>query len=147
VTKQSRNNRIISNWIASHTFTMTLRGNDKVKRMCYFLKIRMMSIIRVSMSFIRYTLWLFIEIVKSSIGVTKLIWQRPLSITPTTSWIPTTQESDAARVIFANSITLTPGTITICLEDNRLFVHSLTREGVEDLQNGYMDSKIRKAIC
>ncbi|MES2214926.1 MAG: Na+/H+ antiporter subunit E [Pseudomonadota bacterium] len=103
-------------------------------------------------NFIRYSLWLLAEIAKSSIGVTKLIFTRPLSITPTVSWISTTQESEVARVIFANSITLTPGTITISLEENRLLVHSLTKEGIEDLQNGAMDSKIKalkigKALC
>ena len=106
-----------------------------------------MGKIKQIIALLGYAFWLMREIAKSSISVTKLIWQRRLSITPNISWITTKQQSDVARVIFANSITLTPGTITICVEDDRLLVHSLTKDGRRDLQDGEMDNRIRKALC
>jgi multicomponent Na+:H+ antiporter subunit E len=94
-----------------------------------------------------YTLWLLYEIAKSGIAVTKLIWQKHLSVAPVVSWVPTVLQNDVARVVYANSITLTPGTITICVENERLLVHSLTTAGIEILQTGAMDNRIKSTIC
>lgn len=94
-----------------------------------------------------YTFWLLYEVAKSSVTVTRLIWCRPKSIRPTISSVPTQQDSDVTRVIFANSITLTPGTITIFVENDRLLVHSLTTEGIEDLLSGEMDNQVKKGLC
>ncbi len=94
------------------------------------------------MKSILYIFWLLSEIAKSSVAVTKLIWQREPAISPVMSFIKTLQKTDIKRVIFANSITLTPGTITVLVEDQTLLVHSLTQEGLRDLEDGNMDGKI-----
>lgn len=94
------------------------------------------------MNKIIYFFWLLKEIAKSSVNVTKLILSRKLSLSPAAAWIYTKQSSDIGRVIYANSITLTPGTITICVENQRLLVHSLEALNLKDLESGEMDNKI-----
>jgi multicomponent Na+:H+ antiporter subunit E len=53
-----------------------------------------------------------------------------------------TQHSEMGQVIYANSITLTPGTITTALSEGVLEVHALTREGAESLLEGDMDRRV-----
>jgi len=96
------------------------------------------------MNYISYILWLIGEVAKSSISVTKLIWQRGYNIAPVMDFISTIQTTDAKRVIFANSITLTPGTITVSMDGDKILVHSLTEDGFRDLQNGMMDGRVCK---
>jgi multicomponent Na+:H+ antiporter subunit E len=55
--------------------------------------------------------------------------------------------SDLGKVIYANSITLTPGTVSINLtDDNRIIVHSLTQEGMDELKNGEMLRRVRDVL-
>ena len=72
-----------------------------------------------------YVFWLLVEIAKSNWAVTKII----LSGKPPTSQkmfdVPVTQKSELGQVVFANSITLTPGTVTVETEDNHFIVHAL----------------------
>ena len=89
-----------------------------------------------------YILWLTKEIAKSSFNVTKLIWSRDLRISPVMDWVKTKQTTDIGKTIYANSITLTPGTIAVYVEDKRLLVHSLEEAGLKDLENGEMDGRI-----
>ena len=55
---------------------------------------------------------------------------------------PASQKSDLGKVLFANSITLTPGTVTIETEDKSFLVHALnvTESSISDLK--YMDEKV-----
>ena len=59
--------------------------------------------------------------------------------------VKSTQASNLAKVIYANSITLTPGTISIDLDGSEIEVHSLSKEGVVGLKKGIMDKKITDA--
>jgi multicomponent Na+:H+ antiporter subunit E len=52
------------------------------------------------------------------------------------------QRRDLGRVIYANSITLTPGTVSIDVEGDEILVHALTREAAEGLRSGVMDRKV-----
>ena len=49
-------------------------------------------------------------------------------------------------VIYANSITLTPGTVTLSTEDNKLLVHALDIKFMRDLEDGTMDRKVGEII-
>jgi len=74
--------------------------------------------------FISYNVWLMVEIAKSNWAVTKLIvGGKPLN--QHMFYTPYTQRTDLAQVIFANSITLTPGTITVETEPGRFLVHAV----------------------
>lgn len=95
---------------------------------------------------IKYTLWLIIEIIKSSISVSKIAWRRNISIYPLLETITSRQYQVIGVVIYANSITLTPGTVTLSTEDHKLLVHALDIEFMRHLQDGNMDRKIAEII-
>lgn len=89
-----------------------------------------------------YYLWLIKEIVLSNITVVRHIWLGNSSISPAVSTLTASQQSDMGKVIYANSITLTPGTVTINLEGDKLLVHALLEESLEDLHSGEMDRRV-----
>jgi multicomponent Na+:H+ antiporter subunit E len=95
--------------------------------------------------FIPYGFWLIIQILKSNIDVCKRILDPKLPINPQLVKIKSTQASNLAKVIYANSITLTPGTISIDLDGSEIEVHSLSKKGVAGLKKGIMDKKITDA--
>ena len=89
-----------------------------------------------------YWPWLVKEIVKSAWQVSTVILQPRLPVSPTLVRIPTTQKTDVGRTTFANSITLTPGTISVEVGRNEILVHALTRDGASDLATGEMDRRV-----
>jgi multicomponent Na+:H+ antiporter subunit E len=91
---------------------------------------------------VTYWPWLSWEIVKSSWSVAKLVLHPKLPISPTMAVVKTSQRTAAGLATFANSITLTPGTLTVAVnEDGTLLVHALSRDGVRDLHSGRMDRR------
>ena len=76
--------------------------------------------------FFFYVLWLFIEIAKSNWRVTKIVLARTMPIRQNLFEVPYSQTSDLGQVIFANSITLTPGTLTIETETGNFLIHALS---------------------
>jgi multicomponent Na+:H+ antiporter subunit E len=89
-----------------------------------------------------YLLWMTGQIIKANIDVIKRIWLGSTSISPTIVTCKATQKTDVGKVLYANSITLTPGTITLSVRDDILEVHALTREVAEDLLRGEMDRRV-----
>lgn len=85
--------------------------------------------------FIRY-LWVLIkEIVKANVSVLKIIFSPELQPEPGFVYFDTNFRTGMAKMLLANSITLTPGTITVSVEGDRFCVHCLDQElaeGVED---------------
>ncbi|MFT6578602.1 MAG: multicomponent Na+:H+ antiporter subunit E [Zhongshania sp.] len=57
---------------------------------------------------------------------------------------PVSQKTDIGRVIYANSINLTPGTIAVELSDNEVLVHGLTQSNLDDLDAGAMSRRVNK---
>ncbi|MCP4037585.1 MAG: Na+/H+ antiporter subunit E [bacterium] len=89
-----------------------------------------------------YWPWLLVEIVKSNIAVAKIILDPKLPMRPHIVRTEASQKSDTGLVIFANSITLTPGTITLAVREGEMVVHCLTDEFAEDLQSGEMNRRV-----
>jgi multicomponent Na+:H+ antiporter subunit E len=58
--------------------------------------------------------------------------------------VKSTQRTSAGIATYANSITLTPGTITVNIEGHDLTVHALVREGALDLEKGEMDRRVTR---
>lgn len=83
-----------------------------------------------------YWWWLLQEIVASSIEVAKLILQPSLPISPTVVVLEAETPSEVGQVILGNSITLSPGTVTLDVHEGRLLIHCLTSASARDLQNG-----------
>ncbi len=98
--------------------------------------------VHLSPGFPGYLVWLAKEVIVSNITVVKHVWLGNQSISPTLEKIKMGQRTDIGKVIFANSITLTPGTVTVELEGDEALVHGLLRENVEDLKDGEMNSRI-----
>lgn len=88
-----------------------------------------------------YWPWLLWEIVKAGWDVTKIILDPALPISPALRRVPASQAGDVGRVIYANSITLTPGTISVELDDDGILVHALTEAGMEGVLTGDMDRR------
>lgn len=89
-----------------------------------------------------YWPWLLKEIWLAAIDVTKRVLSPRMPISPTVIDLDATQQTELGRVIYANSITLTPGTFTIRIYRNRILVHALSREGAESLAAGEMDRRV-----
>jgi multicomponent Na+:H+ antiporter subunit E len=89
-----------------------------------------------------YYPWLVAEIAKSAWSVTKVILHPRLPISPTMTVVKSSQRTTAGITTYANSITLTPGTITVSLDGHDLTVHALLREGARDLEGGEMDRRV-----
>lgn len=82
-----------------------------------------------------YLLYLLKEVILSAWHVMKLIWDPKAKIQPELRTFDTRLKTEEANVILSDSITLTPGTITVYAQDGRLTVHCLdtsTGEGIED---------------
>ena len=89
-----------------------------------------------------YWPWLLLEIAKSNIEVSKIILSGKLNIDPVMIRLKAGQSTEMGQVIYGNSITLTPGTITVDIDDGELLVHALTQSGAEGLHEGEMDRRI-----
>lgn len=86
--------------------------------------------------------WLVWEICKSAWAVTKIIIDPRMPISPTMTHVTATQRTSVGIATYANSITLTPGTITTAVRGNSLTVHALVRDGAIDLEGGGMDARV-----
>ena len=95
-------------------------------------------------NFVTYCFWLIKEILKSNIAVTKTILSPKIKLKQKMFDVPLLPESEAAQVIFANSITLTPGTITVETEKNSLLVHSLNFSDSTEDEIVEMGSRIHR---
>lgn len=91
-----------------------------------------------------YFAWLYIEIAKSAWAVTRIILDPKLPISPTMTKVRASQKSPVGINIYANSITLTPGTITTGVKGDVLTVHALVRGGADDLEDGGMDRRVNQ---
>ena len=89
-----------------------------------------------------YAPWLLWQIVLANIDVARRILHPRLPIAPRVIRVRARQKSALGRTIFANSITLTPGTVSMDLEGDDIVVHALTKEAAEELQGGAMNDRI-----
>lgn len=88
-----------------------------------------------------YWPWLLKEIALSNIDVTRRILSPSLPISPCTFEVTAGQHSALGRTIYANSITLTPGTVSMSIDGDRITVHALTEAGRDALLAGEMDRR------
>ena len=87
-----------------------------------------------------YTLWLFKEIIKANIDTAKIIIIN--NPDPQNFRVKSSQKTEAGKVTYANSITLTPGTVTTELDGDVLEVHALSSDMADDVKSGAMDKKV-----
>lgn len=87
--------------------------------------------LHISYGVLSYLVWLTIEVAKANWAVTKVILSPKMALDQRFITVPTTQSDDLGRVIYANSITLTPGTITVEIEPGSFLVHALTEDAAD----------------
>lgn len=86
-------------------------------------------------AFLQYLYYLIREIIFANLTVCRMILTRKERMEPILVHVHTNLKTETARVILANSITLTPGTITVSLTEDKLLVHCLDKslsEGMGD---------------
>ena len=114
---------------------LTMRG-AKTDSAYYLLNVNVFR-------FIVYFAWLLVQIAKSAIYVARITLFDRNAVDPSIAWFKADYDNPAARSMLANSITLTPGTITIdIMEDGIFSVHALTKEVRDGLLDGSMQAKV-----
>ena len=91
---------------------------------------------------VTYWPWLVWEIIKSAIAVTRVVLAPSLPISPTMVTVRGTQKTAVGLVTYANSITLTPGTVTIAVNGDQMLVHALDRDAADGLVEGSMARRV-----
>jgi len=107
-----------------------------------FANVRVGDMRVVAARFIAYIPWLIQQIVLSNIHVASLVLRRRMPIDPQIVKFKTKLETDISFVTLANSITLTPGTITMDIKDGVFYVHALSRKVAEELNAGDMEDRV-----
>ena len=91
-----------------------------------------------------YWPWLLWQIVIANFDVAKTILSPSLPISPNIVIVDAGQQTELGKVVYANSITLTPGTVSLELDRDRIVVHALTESAAEDLSNGAMNRQVKR---
>ncbi|WP_051569154.1 Na+/H+ antiporter subunit E [Alkaliphilus transvaalensis] len=87
---------------------------------------------------------LLIEIVKANIGVAKIVLSPKMPISPTFVKVPLTLKKEMNRVLYANSITLTPGTLSVDINEDEILVHALTQEYADGMKGNILEKYITR---
>jgi multicomponent Na+:H+ antiporter subunit E len=95
---------------------------------------------------LRYLPWLIGRIFKSGLHVSRLILDPALPISPRFIRHKTKLTSDGELVVLGNSITLTPGTITVEVAPGELVVHAIDEASCADLADGVLDAKVGRVF-
>lgn len=115
--------------------------------MCKFMDYSLekdFRIVKKSLWMIKYVLILIIEIAKANVGVLKILLSVRYEKEPVLVSFHTDLKSRVARVILANSITLTPGTITVNLIDDYYEVHCLDKSLAAGLDSSVFVKQLKK---
>ena len=119
---------VLTVWIASRLNVIDTEGHP----------------IHIALRAFTYFPWLFWEIIKSNVDVARRVLSPSLPISPQVFSVPTSQKTPVGQTIYANSITLTPGTVTIDVRGSQLDVHALTTESADGVKTGRMDARVTR---
>lgn len=101
------------------------------------------STLRPGLKFLRYIGWLLWQVVLSNIALIRRVWDPELPIQPTWKKLDTEVSTPLQKTLYANSITLTPGTLTTDVGDDHFMIHCLSTEELEGLRQGEMERRIK----
>ncbi len=90
-----------------------------------------------------YLPWLAWQILRANIDIARVVWSPRLPIEPEFIELKMELRSALGRATYANSITLTPGTVTVQLDGDKLLVHALTHAAAEELRGGEMERRLQ----
>ena len=124
---------IISSLLVSYMSNDLLIGNGDIK----------LGFIR-TIRFIRFLPWLLWQIVLANIDLALRTLHPKMPINPILINIKNNLKTDLGMVILANSITLTPGTVTIDINENEFLVHVISEKAAQSLISGEMQARVKK---
>jgi len=90
--------------------------------------------------------WLGVQLIRSNLDVARVVLDPRLPISPTVIRLKAQPQGPVGQAILGNSITLTPGTVTLDDHEGDLLVHCLTREGADALLEGEMNRRVAALI-
>lgn len=96
------------------------------------------------LSFCAYVYLLIKEIISANLAVFQMILTQREQMEPVIVTFRTGLKTETARVILANSITLTPGTITVSIEEDELTVHCLDKSLAEGLEDSMFEQRLKE---
>ena len=96
------------------------------------------------LSVLTYVPWLLLQIVQSAVYVTRIILADPTRVHPRIFTFRCDQPNEVAQVTLANSITLTPGTLTLAIEGDQYVVHALDQHSETGVLTGEMQRRVAK---
>lgn len=91
---------------------------------------------------IAYWPWLLKEIVKANLDVAKRVFGPASAVKPVVFDAPASQRSEFGLVVYANSITLTPGTISLSVMPGKISVHAVHPDVAKGLIDSGMDARV-----
>ena len=98
--------------------------------------------LRFNLRLLAFWGWLLAEIFRSCLQVVREILSRDIQLSTHVVELDANDLDSVEQVVLGNSITLTPGTLTLDVSDGRLLVHALTPEGAEDVAGGNMKRRV-----
>ena len=115
-----------------------------VRRMDEASNFKCLSVHLRPIEFGKYIFWVLAEIAKSNWTVIKIVLSPNMDIKQKMYEVPFTQKSDLGQAVFANTITLTPGTITVEVEADHFLVHGLSYSFDDHAALAEMDRRVSK---
>ena len=91
-----------------------------------------------------YLVWLMGCVIRSNLDLAHRIWTPALPIQPSWTRLDTAVSTPMEKTLYANSITLTPGTLTTDVREDHFMVHSLSQDSLDELREGEMERRIRR---
>ena len=85
---------------------------------------------------------LIVEIVKSNINVAKIVLNPKMPIEPSFIRVPVRFKKDFNKVLYGNVVTLTPGTLTVDIDEDEYIIHALTKEAAEGLHGSELEKHV-----
>lgn len=98
---------------------------------------------RFVLAALTYLPWLLWQVLLSNLRVIRIVWSPSLPIAPRVIEVPCELETTTGRAVYANSITMTPGTVTLAVGDT-IVVHALTEVDAAGVLDGEMHARVRK---
>ncbi|HVS13148.1 MAG TPA: Na+/H+ antiporter subunit E [Thermoanaerobaculia bacterium] len=91
-----------------------------------------------------YAAFMLVKIVQANLRITRLLFDPRITLKPRLIRMRARQRTDLGRMIYANSITLTPGTVTLDLRADELLIHALGPVSAGAVVSGEMDRAARR---
>lgn len=112
------------------------------------VKMKVIRTIGLKLSVLGYWIWLLKEIIVSTAIVVKHCWAPKYKCEPSFFDVETKQSHEVGYTLFGNSITLTPGTVCVYIDDdtNIVTAHALTKNTRKSLETGEMDEKVFEVV-